>query len=212
MHSLVPCLAATPASVNPDSDAPSTPIQQQPMNATQKASASIPPEIVRYLAGGSPESRQFDFLIGHWSVAARAFNEDGTVLRQYAAHWDAQSLNGGRMVMDDFRAQTPDGRDMSSFVTLRTWCESTGRWELTGLSAFQPAVQTRWHGQWHDGEMRLEASGKDPQGFAVDTRIRFFDIEPDRFAWESHLSWDGGKTWVRTASLVASRLPGMTQP
>ena len=155
------------------------------MTSTQKAPAPLPPEIARYLQGVSSESKQFDFLIGHWTVAASSFKEDGTVLRQYTARWDAQYLNGGRMVMDDFRACTPDGRDISSFVTLRTWCEATRRWELTGLSAFQPALQAKWHGQWQNGEMLLDASGKDTHGTTVQTRIRFFDIERDRFAWES---------------------------
>lgn len=166
----------------------------------------IPPEVVRYLQGPSPQSQQFDFLVGHWAVAASAFKPDGSLLRQYSARWDAQHLNDGRMVMDDFRAQAPNGQDISSFVTLRTWSEATNRWEITGLAAFQPAMNMQWHGRWTDGEMHLEAAGKDPSGTVIQTRIRYFDIASTTFTWESHVSRDGGNTWHKTATLLATRV------
>ena len=60
-----------------------------------------------------------------------------------------------------------------------------------------------------DGEMLLDASGKDPAGNVVKTKIRFFDIEKNSFSWESNVSRDEGKRWVKTASLRASRVsPG----
>lgn len=176
------------------------------MTQTTSPAAQIPPEVARYLQGPSPQSRQFDFLIGHWTVTASAFAPDGSLLRQYGARWDAQHLNQGRMVMDDFRAQAPNGQDVSSFVTLRTWSETTNRWEITGLAAFQPAMNAQWHGQWENGEMHLQASGNDPSGVMVQTRIRFFAIEPMAFSWESHTSRDGGATWFKTATLRASRV------
>lgn len=37
----------------------------------------VPPEVANYLKGPTAESRQFDFLIGHWDVAATKFKEDG---------------------------------------------------------------------------------------------------------------------------------------
>jgi hypothetical protein len=64
----------------------------------------VPPDVARYLKGATPETRQFDFLIGDWDVAATRFKEDGSILFQYAATWSAQSLNEGRMIIDDFKA------------------------------------------------------------------------------------------------------------
>jgi hypothetical protein len=169
--------------------------------------SSLPPEIARYVQGAPPESKQFDFLLGKWKVSATVFNPDGTVLRQYAASWEAKSLNAGRMIMDDYRAQMPNGMDVSSFVTLRTWSPATGRWEIAGLSAHQPAIPMQWHGQWQDDEMRLDAKGQDQQGQIIETRIRFRAITATNFSWESHASRDGGQTWIKTASLFASRVP-----
>jgi hypothetical protein len=176
------------------------------MPESPASSVQIPPDVARYLKGATPESRQFDFLIGEWDVAATRYKEDGSVLFQYPATWSAQSLNDGRMIVDDFKARGPSGHGISSFVTLRTYSEVTQRWEMAGLAALQPAAAVEWHGRWHDGEMLLDAAGKHPEGKVVRTKIRFFNIQQDRFDWESQVSLDEGKSWNKTASLVASRV------
>lgn len=169
------------------------------------SSASIPPQVARYLNGPVSDGQQFAFLIGDWDVNATKFGADGAILFQYKATWSARYLNEGRMVMDDFKALAPDGRPISSFVTLRTYSEDTRRWEMAGLAAMQPAASLEWHGAWTGDEMRSDAEGVDPSGRPVKTKIRFSDITPERFLWESESSFDGGKTWMRTASLVATR-------
>jgi hypothetical protein len=40
----------------------------------------------------------------------------------------------------------------------------------------------------------------------VKTEIRFFNIAKNTFSWESKVSGDEGKTWIKTASLRASRV------
>ena len=54
--------------------------------------------------------------------------------------------------------------------------------------------------------MLLDASGKDPTGNLVKTKFRFFDIAKISFSWKSKDSLDEGKTWIETASLLASRV------
>jgi hypothetical protein len=166
---------------------------------------AVPPEVARYLEGPVAESRQFDFLIGDWDVAATRFAADGTVGSQYKATWSARALNEGRMIMDDFKALAPGGQAVSSYVTLRTYSAATRRWEMAGLAAFQPAAIADWHGVWTGEEMQLDAVGTSPDGRRAMTRIRFAHIEADRFVWESKTSSDDGKTWTPTASLVATR-------
>jgi len=165
----------------------------------------VPPEVVRYLSGPAPESRQFDFLVGDWDVAATRYKDDGSPLFQYKATWTAKYLNEGRMIVDDFKALAPTGQAISSYVTLRTYSETTRRWEMVGLSALQPAASAEWFGESRDGEMLQDASGKDVEGKPVKTKIRFFSIEKNSFSWESRTSRDAGNTWTRTASLIASR-------
>lgn len=170
------------------------------------APKSMSPHVVRYLRGPTREDEQFAFLVGDWHVHASRFSADGSMLAQYEGTWSARYLNGGRMIMDDFKALAPDGTPVSSFVTLRTYCAETRRWEMVGLTAMQSAARLEWHGTWVDGEMRIFAAGVDPAGRDVQTRVRFFDIAPGRFLWASESSIDGGHAWTRTASLVAERV------
>lgn len=175
------------------------------MQESRNPAPQVPPEVARYLKGPSIEGRQFDFLIGDWDVQAMRYNEDGAPLFQYKASWNAKYLNDGRMIVDDFKAYAPTGQAISSYVTLRTYSETTHRWEMAGLSALQPAVAAQWHGEFKDGEMLLDATGNDPAGNMIKTKIRFFDITTSSFSWESKMSRDAGQTWVKTASLLASR-------
>jgi hypothetical protein len=182
--------------------------QERPtMQRSDSPTPQIPTEVARYLRGAPSEARQFDFLIGTWDVSATRYKDDGSVLLQYKASWNAQTLNEGRMIMDDFKALAPTGEPISSFVTLRTYSDATRRWELQGLAALQPTAALEWHGIWRDGQMVLDAEGQGPDGKPLKTRIRFFQIEKDRFSWESQVSRDGGRTWFRSASLNAVRTP-----
>jgi hypothetical protein len=167
----------------------------------------MPPDVARYLKGATAQSRQFGFLIGLWDVVVTRFKDDGSVLFQYKAKWDAKYVNDGRMIIDDFRACGPSGEAISSFVTLRTYSETTQRWEMQGLAALQPAAATEWYGIWQDGEMLLDATGKNAEGKTIRTQIRFYEIQKDRFSWSSKNSRDEGSSWVQSASLVAVRTP-----
>ena len=176
------------------------------MSESNHQSLQVPSDVARYLKGAPPESLQFDFLIGDWDVAATKYKEDGSLLFQYKASWSAQYLNEGRMVMDEFKAYFPTGQEISSYVTLRTYSETIGRWEMTGLSALQSNANARWFGEWKDGEMLLDAVGVNPEGATINNKIRFFNIEKNSFTWESRMSDNSGKTWTKSAFLVASRI------
>lgn len=184
------------------------------MNDKQAPAPQIPPDGLRYISGPSVHAKEFDFLIGDWDVDATRFKDDGTPMFNCKALWCATHLNDGRMVMDDFKALGPNGHPMSSFVTLRTFSEATDRWELAGLQAMQPSMPTEWHGVARDCEMLLDAVTKTPAGDIVKTKIRFFNIAPDSFSWESSMSLDQGESWRKTAELKATRarglIPGVT--
>ena len=173
------------------------------MSEAQTAAPQVPPEILAYLRGPTEESLQFDFLIGEWQVEGRRFGPSGE--QAYTGVWRAQYLHGKRMVMDDFVVHGPSGQEVSAFVTLRTFSPITGRWEMAGMPALQPGVNGKWFGNLVAGEMHLEAEGQGPNGQTVKSRIRFHHIEPSRFEWENHMSFDGGNNWVKVAALVANR-------
>jgi len=165
----------------------------------------VPPEVMRYIRGATVENLQFGFLIGEWDANGTRYDTEGKPQLKYTAKWRAEYLHDRRMVLDDFAIHAPSGQEVSSFVTLRTYCETTGRWEITGLAPLQPAMNAKWFGHWSDNEMLLSAEAAAPDGKIILNRIRFHDIQQDHFHWESRNSYDGGKNWIRIASLVAHR-------
>jgi hypothetical protein len=175
------------------------------MTDSQANSPSMSPEVMRYLKGVTDESLQFDFLIGDWSVEGTRFGPTGEVAQKFGGKWHAEYLHDKRIVLDDFSVCLPTGQEISSFVTLRTYCTTTGRWEMAGLAAFQPAVNGKWYGNWSDGEMLTYAEGVGPDGRAVKNEIRFYDIKRGSFKWESRISLDDGKSWIKISSLVVTR-------
>src|SRR5437762_1527961 len=174
------------------------------MSGTE-SNPQVPPDVARYVRGATAESLQFGFLIGQWQADGTRYDAEGKTQLKYAARWHAEYLHDRRMVFDDFAIQASSGQEVSSFVTLRTYCEATGRWEITGLAPLQPAMNANWFGHWSENEMLLSAEAEAPDGKTVLNRIRFHDIQQKRFHWESHNSYDGGKSWIRISSLVAHR-------
>ena len=83
--------------------------EERIMDESRSQAPQLPPEVAMYIKDAPPESKQFDFLIGDWDVAATKYKADGTVLTQYKAIWSAQYLNNERMIMDDFKALAPTG-------------------------------------------------------------------------------------------------------
>lgn len=176
-------------------------------DATNASAVAIPPEMARYIRGAEVENLQFQFLIGDWRVEGSRFTAAGDIQTRYSGVWRAQYMHGKRIVLDDFAVQLPSGEEVSSFVTLRSYCPLTQRWEIAGLGAFQPAMNGEWFGRMEDDEMVLQATARLADGSVVRNRIRFHDIAPGRFRWESHNSFDDGGSWVRAASLIAVRRP-----
>ena len=176
-------------------------------DATNAQAVEMPQEIARYLRGAETENLQFQFLIGDWTVEGSRFTTSGDIQMRYSGTWRAQYMHAKRIVLDDFAVQLASGEEVSSFVTLRSYCPLTQRWEIAGLGAFQPAMNGEWFGQWKDEEMVLQATARLADSSVVRNRIRFHDIASDRFRWESHNSFDDGESWVRVASLIAVRRP-----
>jgi hypothetical protein len=72
-------------------------------------------------------SRQFDFLLGEWRCEGARYKPDGSPLVAYRAAWSARAVDDGRMIVDEFKAVSPDGQTLAFVVTLRTYCEAAGR-------------------------------------------------------------------------------------
>jgi hypothetical protein len=139
-----------------------------------------------------PEASQFDFLVGAWNIDVEP-NLPGIPAR-VKGRWTAQKSADGFMVVDE------GGQTVYLGETYRVYNPSAKRWEFRYVEPFS--------GTWHEGtavkdgaEMHLTQKGR---GGSI-TKIRYYDIRPERFSWSSQRSRDGGKTWARGARIEATR-------
>jgi len=173
---------------------------------SESSRVQLPPSVTRYLEGPPPQTREFAFLVGEWATKSRRYAPDGKTIAEIAGTWRAAYICGGRMLQDEYVLQLPDGREMASFVTLRSWCPDTQQWEMATLASHAPAGVTSFTGRLVGGEMHLQIAAIDPATRApVMARVRFFNISDNGFEWEQLLTHDGGVTWTTAVSIVATR-------
>jgi uncharacterized protein YutD len=142
----------------------------------------------------------FDYLLGDWefSAVSREFGN-------FRGYWSAVRLDGGH-ILDEYRVVGDKGETFYVTSTLRSYNKVLDRWELVGMDAGN-GLQDVGTGRRVGVEMHIE------QRFGVMSdqpstwRIRYYDIQPDRFSWTADRSTDGGKTWqVKHQTIEARRI------
>jgi hypothetical protein len=130
----------------------------------------------------------FDYLLGDWEYSA-----DSRDYRKFRGYWSAVRLDGGE-ILDDYRVVGDKGQTFYVTSTVRSYNKMLDRWELVGMAAGN-GLQDVGTARRVGAEMHIE------QRFGVGTdrpttlRIRYFNIQADRFSWTADRSTDGGKTW-----------------
>ncbi len=146
----------------------------------------------------------FDYLLGDW-----AFTADHQEYGKFRGYWSAVRLDKGQ-ILDEFRIV--DEKDETIYVTttLRAYNGALDRWELVGMDAGN-GLQNMGTGQRVGSEIHIE------QRFGVTTdkpstmRIRYYDIQPDRFSWTADRSVDGGQTWTEKYERIEARRIGASR-
>jgi hypothetical protein len=137
-------------------------------------------------------SSDFDFWLGEWHVTWNEGRAQGrnSIAREY----------GGKVVYERF-----DGRPGIDLVgmSVSVYREAVDRWFQTWVddSGNYFALQ----GGMEDGEMVLLGELSGPRG-RVSLRMRFSDIENDRFTWRWESSKDDGSTWEPLWELAYERV------
>ena len=60
--------------------------------------------------------------------------------------------------------------------------------------------------------MHLHRRGESPDGGTTLLKIRYYNIQPNRFSWSADLSTDGGATWVRDDLRIEASRRSKTTP
>ncbi len=178
------------------------------------ALVAIAPSLPAQAAARTPEQLRasllahqgdFDYLLGDWEFTS--------VSKEYGAghgFWSAVRLpddEGGAIVLDEYRVVGDSGQTYYVTRTLRAYNANLDRWELISTNGAS-GLQDFGTGQRVGTEMHIE------QRFGVGTptpslwRIRYYDIQPDRFSWTADRSTDDGKTWSTEHLKIEARRIG----
>ena len=136
----------------------------------------------------------FDFWLGEWQVSWDEGRSRGrnSITREY----------GGSVIYERF-----DGRPGLELIgmSVSVYREDADRWFQTWVD--DSGNYFPLHGGMEDGSMVLLCEKQGPRG-GLTYRMRFSDIEDDRFAWSWQSSTDGGDTWSSLWELDYRRATG----
>jgi len=182
-------------------------VQRAPEHPYTGASLITPESTARYVQGAPAESGQFEFFIGSWDCAVSIHGPSGEVSLELRGRWEARWTHERRLLVDDLSLFLPDGTEVLGWVNLRTFCQETGCWEISGQRALAPTAPTRTTGRWIDGQMHLSFQTMDPSG-RLENRVRFHEISDDGWSWHWDCRAAGAAeevAWCRLTTIQARR-------
>ena len=143
----------------------------------------------------------FDYLLGDWTFTAKS-REFG----EFKGFWSAVRLSEGQ-ILDEYRVVDERNETVYVTTTIRSYNGVADQWELIGMDRAN-GLQDSGTGRRVGAEMRLEQRFGVAQGTPRTLRIRYFNIQSDRFSWTADRSDDGGKTWVENFQTIEARRIG----
>src|SRR5207248_4696854 len=139
-----------------------------------QASARRTPEQIR--ASYDSHRGEFDYLLGDWE-----FNATSHEYGKFRGYWSAARLPGGQII-DEYRIVGDKDETFYVSTTIRAFNATLDRWELVGMDQGN-GLQDIGTGQRVGAEIHIEqrfgVMSKTPSTW----RIRYHDIQPDRFSW-----------------------------
>lgn len=131
----------------------------------------------------------FDYLLGDW-----AFTSVSHEFGRGRGYWSAVRLAEGAQVLDEYRVVGDSGQTYYASSTLRAYNAVLDQWELVSAER-GTGLQNVGTGRRVGPEMHLEQRFGVMSPTPSSWRIRYYDIQPDRFSWAGDRSTDGGHTW-----------------
>jgi hypothetical protein len=126
-------------------------------------------------------------------------------------YWSANRSADGALVTDEYRSVDESGQTIYVSTTLRVYNPVTERWNLIGVEPRSgiPQLGTAWR---EGNDIRIDQTFTGHDGVSRLWRIRYYNIEADRFSWKADISSDGGKTWAENQMTMEGRRTGPARP
>ena len=143
----------------------------------------------------------FDYLLGDWE-----FTAESKQYGKFNGRWSAVRLETGQ-ILDEYRVLDGAGGTVYVTTTIRSYNSAVDRWELIGMDRGGGLLDFGTAQRVGD-EMRLEQKFGVASGKPSTMRIRYYNIQPDRFSWRADRSTDDGKTWTADFQRIEARRIG----
>jgi hypothetical protein len=163
------------------------------------------PRAAQLKAAYAAHRSDFDYLLGDWEFTAES-KEYG----KFQGRWSAVRLETGQ-ILDEYRVLGSDGETYYVTTTIRAYNAAADRWELIGMDGGMDGgggLQDFGTARLVNGEMHLEQKFGVAGGKPAVLRIRYYNIQPDRFSWTADRSNDGGETWISGFQRIEARRIG----
>ncbi len=147
----------------------------------------------------------FDYLLGDWEFT--------TLSKKFGkgrGYWSAVRLSTGA-ILDEFRIVGDNDETYYVTTTVRSYNAARDRWELAGMDG-AGGLQDTGYGQRKGSEVHIEQQFSVATGHPNTLRIRYFNIQSDRFSWRADRSEDGGKTWIKDDQQIEAKRIGPPRP
>jgi hypothetical protein len=168
-----------------------------PLSAQARSTRT--PEQVK--ASYAAHKSDFDYLLGDWE-----FTSESREYGKFGGRWSAVRLETGQ-ILDEYRVVGENAETFHVTSTIRAYNAATDRWELIGMDA-GGGLQDFGTAQRVNSEMHIEQKFGVTGGKPITLRIRYYNIQPDRFSWRADRSTDGGQTWVEDFQRIEARRIG----
>ena len=153
-----------------------------------------------------PELKQFDFLIGDYTISAHAWDEDkqewGPGRPGAPARWNGRYILGGMAIEDEWYGRDPAAEpEANRGVNVRMWDPEAGEWDMMWVATAAHQVQDL-RAKVIDGVLTMWQVYPDRPDF----RAYFERYGPDSWARISQVP-DGKGGWKKQFLLKATRIP-----
>lgn len=165
------------------------------------AHADFNPTPQQLKASYEAHKSDFDYLLGDWE-----FIGENAEYGKFGGRWSAVRLDTGQ-ILDEYRILGQNAETEYVTSTIRSYNAATDRWELVSMRR-GGGLQDVGTGQRLNSEVRIEQKFDVVSGKPSTLRIRYYNIQPDRFSWIADRSNDGGRTWTKDYLQIEARRIG----
>jgi hypothetical protein len=150
-------------------------------------------------ANKSGTPADYDALVGTWEFRFQSRDGQGRFQPAFTGHWTFEKKPGGGLIEDRWRPDNPSVPMAVTLYTYRIFDAERKVWQMYGTwpgsGEIEPGLT------WSDGVSRF-AIQRSKSGIS---RIRYLQIDKNKFLWRSDHSVDGGKTWMLDAGTMEAR-------